>query len=151
MPTEDAGPGFRVREARWQDDAVALGQIRQAVFVREQGVPLELEWDGRDSEAWQVLALDASGTPIGCGRLLPDGQIGRMAVLSRWRGHGVGTALLQQLLELGRRELPSTALFLHAQCAAERFYVRHGFRPRGEVFQEAGIPHRHMVLEADHD
>ena len=71
--------------------------VRIAVFVIEQNIPEELEWDEHDVTSVHVLAEDAAGTPVGCGRLLPDGHIGRMAVLPGWRGHGVGAALLQSL------------------------------------------------------
>jgi predicted GNAT family N-acyltransferase len=80
---------------------------------------------------------------IGTGRLLPDGHIGRMAVLADWRGKGVGRALLERLLEEAR--LQSCALALHAQTHASGFYRRFGFVEEGPEFMEAGIPHRTMV------
>jgi len=90
-----------------------------------------------------VLALDADGTPIGTGRLTPDGKIGRMAVTKDWRNTGVGAALLQFLVESARqRGLPSCRL--NAQSHALGFYRKHGFKAHGEEFLEAGIPHRHM-------
>ncbi|HEC84052.1 MAG: GNAT family N-acetyltransferase [Candidatus Parabeggiatoa sp. nov. 2] len=93
---------FTIKPAHWPDDAAALRMIRETVFVKELGVPQELEWDGHDQEATHVLAVFLAGDvlekPIGTGRLLPDGQIGRMAVLKDWRGLGVGTAMLKMLL-----------------------------------------------------
>lgn len=134
--------GFRVIAV--EDYAAAqpaLRAVREAVFVREQNVPLALELDAeRDPRCQHVLAFDASGEPIGTGRLTPDRRIGRMAVLASWRGRGVGEALLAALLEraqaLGWREVS-----LHSQAGATGFYARHGFLPFGERFLEAGIEH----------
>ena len=82
----------------WKDAADALSDIRRRVFIDEQGVPPELEWDGLDTSAMHVMATSREGEAIGTARLLPDGQIGRMAVLAQWRGTGVGTAMLQRLI-----------------------------------------------------
>ena len=91
---------FTVRVADWQRDLARLRAIRVAVFVVEQNVPEELEWDRIDPACVHVLAEDRTGTPIGCGRLLPDGHIGRMAVLSDWRGAGVGAGVLPRAARL---------------------------------------------------
>lgn len=135
---------FTIRRAHWPQDREALRLVRETVFVQEQGVPLELEWDGRDAEALHLLAEDRHGQPVGTGRLLPDGHIGRMAVLAGWRGRGVGTALLRRLMELGLAQ-GHRRLVLAAQLTAVPFYQRLGFEPVGEVFQDAGIPHRRMI------
>lgn len=117
--------------------------IREQVFIREQHVPVELEWDGEDESAMHLLAEDAAGQAIGTARLLPDGHIGRVAVLAAWRGRGVGNALMRRMLQLaknnGHREV-----FLDAQVDAIDFYLGLGFAVEGEVFMDAGIPHRHM-------
>ncbi|HIE55956.1 MAG TPA: GNAT family N-acetyltransferase, partial [Chromatiaceae bacterium] len=94
---------FTIRPARWPEDEEQLRLVREKVFVVEQKVPLELEWDGLDSQCLHLLAEDDQGDPIGTARLLPDGHIGRMAVLKPWRGRGVGTALLNALMQEGRR------------------------------------------------
>jgi predicted GNAT family N-acyltransferase len=137
--------GFRVRRADWQADRTRLRAVREAVFVVEQHVPLALEWDELDAASLHVLAETDGGEPIGTGRLLPDGHVGRMAVLAHWRGSGVGSALLRELLnaagEAGMQEV-----VLHAQAHAVQFYRRHGFAPEGEAFMEAGIPHQAMRL-----
>ncbi len=78
-------PAYTLRLASWQEDSRALKLIREAVFIYEQGISVELEWDGLDPDSIHVLALDASGHPIGTARLRPDGAIGRMAVLKEWR------------------------------------------------------------------
>ena len=136
---------FYIRRARWPEERESLRLVREAVFVQEQGVPLALEWDGRDEEAFHLLAEDRQGNPIGTARLLPEGHIGRMAVVKPWRGRGVGTALLRAMVEEGRRR-KLERLALNAQLEAVPFYERAGFRALGEVFEDAGIPHRRMEL-----
>ena len=131
-----------VRPADWHVDRDMLKALREAVFIREQGVPADLEWDESDPGARHVVAL-INGIPIGTGRLLPDGHIGRMAVLRQWRGKGAGSALLTELMEIARA-LGMKRVQLNAQVHALPFYLRHGFRAQGEEFLEAGIPHRRM-------
>lgn len=136
---------FRVRRADWQRDAAILSALRNAVFVREQGVPKGLEFDGQDAQALHLLAEAADGTALGTARLLPDGQIGRMAVLAPWRRQGVGRALLLELLRIATdTRLPTP--HLHAQEAVIGFYAAHGFVASGAGFTEAGIAHRRMHL-----
>ncbi|HEY1328614.1 MAG TPA: GNAT family N-acetyltransferase [Casimicrobiaceae bacterium] len=137
--------GFTVRVADWRSDHAALAGIRRAVFIVEQQVPENLEWDDIDAQCLHALAHDAHGTPIGCGRLLPDGYIGRMAVVAPWRGRGVGGALLTRLMEIARARGDARVL-LNAQVQAMPFYARHGFAPQGPPFDEAGIPHQTMAL-----
>lgn len=147
MPDEPTRtePAVRVRPARWPDDESAIRAIREAVFVVEQGVPAQLEWDGRDARCAQVLALDSQGNPLGTARMLPDGQIGRMAVLAPWRGQGVGRALLGELLRLAATQ-GLEKVWLHAQARAADFYRRQGFRVMGDPFEEASIVHVAMIL-----
>ena len=117
--------------------------VREMVFIEEQHVPEELEWDGLDEAASHVIALDSHAQVIGTARLLDNGHIGRMAVLAEWRRQGVGSAMLNALLGLARQKhLPR--VFLHAQTSAIDFYKQHGFSLRGEEFMDAGIPHRYM-------
>ena len=136
-------PEFAVRSADWSRDQHSLKAIRYAVFCVEQGVPEALEWDGSDGECVHAIAEDPAGQPVGCGRLLPDGHIGRMAVLAAWRGKGVGNALLVHLVALARSRGDAKAM-LNAQTHALPFYARHGFVAVGESFEEAGIPHLAM-------
>jgi predicted GNAT family N-acyltransferase len=139
---------FSVHPVAYESALPQLRQVRETVFVQEQGVPLELEWDELDPVCHHVVARDDRGQPIGTGRLTPKHTIGRMAVLADWRGRGVGDALLRALVEqargLGWRELS-----LHAQVTALGFYARHGFLPCGERFMEAGIEHQTMRLLVD--
>jgi predicted GNAT family N-acyltransferase len=139
--TEDAG--YLVAPADWAGDAGAIRGIRDAVFVRELGIPADLEWDGLDPDCAHLLAYDMAGNPIGTARLQADGHIGRMAVLPEWRGRGVGSALLLMLIDLAAAH-GLDEVFLNAQTAAAAFYFRHGFIGSGEEFEAAGIPHIRM-------
>jgi predicted GNAT family N-acyltransferase len=136
---------FAVRSADWGRDRAMLKAIRYEVFVVEQRVPEALEWDGIDAQCIHAIAEDANGNAIGCGRLLPDGHIGRMAVRAQWRGRQVGARMLEHLIALARRR-GDAKVMLNAQVQAMPFYARFGFVPAGEPFDEAGIPHQAMEL-----
>lgn len=131
---------FTVRRADWAQDREALGSVRRAVFIDEQGVPEEMEWDAHDAVSMHWLVEDAAGRAIGCARLLPDGHIGRMAVLAPWRGRGIGRALLDAVLDAAHASGQPRAQ-LSAQTHAVDFYRRAGFETVGDVYDEAGIPH----------
>jgi predicted GNAT family N-acyltransferase len=136
---------FHIRAVDYQADIALLRLIRETVFVKEQNVPIELEWDDLDPLCDHVLAIDFQGNPIGTGRLTPEQTIGRMAVLEQWRGKGVGDALLVNLIELAKqKQLPSVSL--HAQISAVGFYLKHGFLAYGPTYLEAGIVHQSMKL-----
>jgi predicted GNAT family N-acyltransferase len=120
--------------------------IRMRVFVKEQGVPEEIELDEDDRCAIQFLALVA-GKVVGTGRIVlhrGGAKIGRMAVLKSYRGKGVGTKLLQKAIEAAKRK-SARGIYLHAQVPVIGFYETAGFRAIGPVFDEAGIPHRKMI------
>ena len=136
---------FVVHMVDWQAGEPLLRMVRETVFMREQGVSPELEWDGLDGASRHALAVNAEGNAIGCGRLTPDAHIGRMAVLREWRGRGVGSALLQALLDEARRQ-GWREVELNAQVQALPFYRRFGFREEGEVFMDADMPHLRMRL-----
>jgi len=138
-----ANSGFFVAPANYHSDLAALRAVRETVFVQEQQVPLELEWDALDPDSAHVLARDDNGRPIGTGRLTPEHKIGRMAVLAPWRGKGVGAALLLALIDEARRR-GWEDVSLHAQVDAVGFYRHYGFEPYGERFVEAGIDHQSM-------
>lgn len=140
---------LKIREARWPDDAPRLEALRREVFVEEQGVPAAIEWDGRDADALHVLAEDDDGVAVGCGRLLDDGRIGRLAVRHPARGTGIGARMLAELVLLARRR-GVAGVYLHAQADAVAFYERAGFLRRGEPFEEAGIMHLDMHQELDY-
>ncbi len=165
-----ARPEVIVEVLDWTRAGADAMPVRETVFVIGQGVPGELERDGRDPLCRQAVArlmgAAASGSPgeggaarktpnepnrpagaegavVGTGRLLPDGHIGRMAVLPPWRGCGIGGAILEALTGEARA-IGMSEVVLHAQVHAEDFYRRHGFVAEGEIFMEAGIEHRLM-------
>ncbi|NOV23892.1 GNAT family N-acetyltransferase [Cupriavidus necator] len=127
----------------WSEARDRARAIRYTVFVEEQGVPVELEWDEWDELSWHALALAEDGTPVATGRLLPDGHIGRMAVLKPARGTGVGALVLDALMRKAE-QLGYPELVLNAQTHAAPFYARVGFVQVGPEFEEAGIPHVEM-------
>lgn len=131
---------FTVKPVYWNATEKTLKAIRKTVFVDEQGVPEDLEWDGLDEQAYHVMAFAPDGQPIGTGRLLQDGHIGRVAVLKEWRGKGVGRALLDMLLVISNK-MGYEEVKLHAQTRVLDFYLRKGFVAQGQEFMEAGIPH----------
>lgn len=118
--------------------------VRYAVFVIEQKIPAELEWDAADAQCLHAVAYDADGKAVGTGRLLPDAHIGRMAVLATGRGQGVGAKILRALMKEAQAR-GDQAVRLNAQQSAENFYLKEGFVRDGELFEEAGIPHVSMV------
>ena len=131
---------FAIRNASWESDGDALRAVRRVVFIDEQAIPEDLEWDDSDPVSVHALGVDRDGRPIATGRLLDDGHIGRIAVVREWRGRGVGAALFEHLVaaagERGHR-----TLFLNAQTQAAEFYARYGFVRAGDEYIEAGIPH----------
>ena len=137
--------GFHLVPASWPQDCAALRSVRDAVFIQEQRIAPEDEWDELDEPSRHVLAVDAGGQPIGCARLTPQRRIGRMAVLAAWRGKGVGMALLQHCIAEARA-LGWSEVQLSAQEHAMRFYARVGFEAYGDTYLDAGIPHRMMRL-----
>ena len=137
--------GVHTREVSWHSHQRALSSLRRTVFVEEQGVAEDQEWDGADPDCRHFLAEDADGRPVGTARLMPSGQIGRMAVLVDWRKRGIGARLLG-LAVAAARAADYRVIFLHAQSHAVGFYERAGFRVTGPPFTEAGILHREMTL-----
>ena len=138
---------FTTQLCTWQEGETPLRAIRTRVFIQEQNVPAALEWDGEDAQAVHAVAWDAAGRAIGSARLLlceASAHIGRMAVLAEWRGQGVGSALLECVVEAARKRGVGTA-FLNAQITAVEFYARAGFIAEGEMFLDAGIPHLRMT------
>ena len=129
-----------IRIGPWAEQQKVAQAIRYAVFVIEQKIPAELEWDVMDAECLHAIAYDEKGEALGTGRLLPDGHIGRMAVHQRARGSGVGGHILNALVEAAQQR-GDAVVKLNSQASAEGFYVRHGFSRDGYEFMEAGIPH----------
>lgn len=115
-------------------------EIRHEVFVIEQKVPVELEWDEMDAISVHAVAYDENGKAIATGRLLPDGHIGRMAVRKTARGQGIGGRVLKALMAEAQKR-GDHVVILNAQTHAEPFYRRFGFAREGDEFMDAGIPH----------
>ncbi len=142
--------GVRIRETTWKRDRDRLKLVRQRVFVEEQGVPEEMEWDRHDSRCHHWLAEIPDTSPVGTVRMTPEGHVGRLSVLAEWRGHGIAHALMQALLERARRD-GHRRLQLDAQLHAIGLYEKLGFVVHGQVFFDAGLPHRRMTLDLDPD
>lgn len=136
---------FRVEPADYQVDFKDLRAVREPVFVIEQNVPIEEEWDALDPLCYHFIARDTDNKPIGTGRLTPEHKLGRMAVLKEWRGKEVGAALVQTMLDKAR-ELGWDEVSLNSQVSAIGFYEKFGFVCYDEEFEEAGIKHRKMKL-----
>ena len=124
----------------WDVQKSAAEVIRYDVFVIEQNVPVVMEWDEMDAVSLHAIAYDEGDEVVGTGRLLPDGHIGRMAVTKSQRGAGIGSVILQALMQEAQRR-GDRSVVLHAQVQAEAFYARFGFVREGDVFMEAGIAH----------
>ena len=137
-----------VRTGSWGELGADAGPIRTEVFVQEQRIPADMEWDDADAHGVHAVAYNRFGLALGTGRLLEHvpgvAKIGRMAVRQSARGSRIGLAVLDALLQAGRQRGDREAL-LHAQLGAASFYERAGFVARGPVFVEAGIPHVEMV------
>jgi predicted GNAT family N-acyltransferase len=145
---EAGEPVLRVRTGSWAELGADASRIRTEVFVREQRIPAELEWDEADAEAVHAVAYNRLGQAVATGRLLPASEgvakIGRMAVHQALRGGGVGEQVLRALA-VQAQQRGDRAVELHAQRTASAFYARLGFAPRGEPYEEAGIPHITMT------
>lgn len=128
----------------WETLGQAASEIRRQVFIEEQNVPINEEWDGLDPECQHFLAL-LDGQPVGTARLLPDAHIGRVAVLADARGTGIGLLLMQAAIEAARHA-GHAKVALSAQVHALAFYQQQGFIAHGDEFMDAGIPHQAMTL-----
>ena len=139
----------RIELMPWERARTEASRVRFRVFVEEQGVPRDIELDERDGDCVHALAYE-HGKVVGTGRLLPREEgapavahIGRMAVLPECRGRGIGSRILESLIGKAR-ERGEELVALSAQVHAVEFYRSHGFQPVGEIYDEAGIPHRKM-------
>jgi predicted GNAT family N-acyltransferase len=140
--------GLRIVPIENAEQMKQAHDIRRRVFIEEQHVPEEIEMDEDDAHAFHALAI-LDGKPVGCGRYVAHGnevKIGRMAVLANLRTRGIGREILVYLMRIAGERGYRDAV-LHAQMTAEGFYLKNGYAPVGEVFEEAGIAHRKMVRE----
>ena len=137
---------FTVSLIGWRDGEPLLRSIRETVFIGEQGIPEELEWDGLDESCRHALALSLQGNAIGCGRMQPDGHIGHIAVLPQWRRQKIGTAILEALLDYARaNDYPQVSV--DAQPSSMQCYKRFGFATESEVPANAELPQIRMLLK----
>ena len=145
---EAGKPMVEVRVGSWAELGREAKAIRNAVFVEEQRIPAEMEWDEADSDCVHAVAFNRFGFPLATGRLLEHvpgvAKIGRMAVVQTMRGSRVGRSVLDALMQAAR-ERGQREVLLHAQVSAAPFYARAGFSERGLPFDEAGIPHIEMA------
>lgn len=141
-------PVFEVRRGDWTTLGVDAARVRTEVFVQEQAIPLDEEWDEADATALHAVVYNRLDQALATGRLLVHApgvaRIGRMAVLRAMRGSGLGADVLRTLMDAARQRGDHEVL-LHAQTSARGFYERLGFQPRGKVFYEVDIPHIEMV------
>ena len=139
-----------VHVGSWHDLQKLASPLRQQVFVQEQKVPADMEWDEDDATAIHAVAVNRMGKALATGRLLVHGpgvgRIGRMAVQKQMRGTRLGRQVLDALMEAAR-ERGDRQVILHAQCSAEGFYKRAGYSVQGDVYEEAGIAHINMARE----
>lgn len=133
---------LRIELMPWEKARAHAAQIRFTVFVEEQGVPREIELDDQDNGSLHAVAFHGAET-VGTARLLPDGHIGRMAVLRDWRGRGIGALMLQSLMQAAKQR-GDTEVALSAQVHAVPFYAANGFVAEGDEYLEAGIRHQAM-------
>ncbi|RQO36955.1 4-hydroxybenzoyl-CoA thioesterase [Variovorax sp. KBW07] len=147
MGFEAGEPMRTVETGNWDTLGEGAGALRRAVFIEEQNIPKELEWDAHDAVVLHAVARNRVGQVIATGRLLPaeDGvsHIGRVAVHRNLRGGGHGAAVMKALEEAAHAR-GDRVVALNAQRSAESFYARLGYLPQGDGFEEAGIPHIEM-------
>ena len=139
---------LKVEIVKWIDDHTQLKNIREKVFIQEQKVTPELEWDGMDESAIHFLVFKDEEA-IGCARAVVIKnymQLGRMAVLKKYRGVGIGSALLEKAIVTAKLK-QLTSIHISAQCYAIDFYLKFGFKVMSDIYLDAEIPHRDMTLE----
>ena len=138
---------LKVEIVKWIDGYAPLSMIREKVFIEEQKVTPQLEWDGRDEEAIHFLAYQDEKA-IGCARAFVienHMQLGRMAVLKEYRNKGIGSFLIEKAITTAKLNQLSK-ISISAQCHAINFYKKFGFEVTSEVYLDAGISHQDMEL-----
>ena len=139
---------LKIEIVKWIDGLSQLKNIREKVFIQEQKVTPELEWDGMDENAMHFLVFKDEEA-IGCARAVVIKnymQLGRMAVLKEYRGQGIGSALLEKAMTIAKLNQLS-AIYISAQCHAIDFYKKFGFEVKSDIYLDAEIPHRDMTLD----
>ena len=139
---------LKIEIVKWIDDHTQLKNIREQVFIQEQKVTPQLEWDGMDENAMHFLVFNDKAA-IGCARAIvikDHMQLGRMAVLKEYRGQGIGSALLEKAMTIAKLNQLSV-IYISAQCHAIDFYKKFGFEVKSDIYLDAEIPHRDMTLD----
>ena len=139
---------LKIEIVKWIDSLSQLKNIREKVFIQEQKVTPQLEWDGMDEKAMHFLVFNDKAA-IGCARAIvikDHMQLGRMAVLKEYRGQGIGSALLEKAMTIAKLNQLS-AIYISAQCHAIDFYKKFGFEVKSDIYLDAEIPHRDMTLD----
>ena len=139
---------LKVEIVKWIDSHTQLKNIREKVFIEEQKVTPQLEWDGMDEKAMHFLVFKDEEA-IGCARAVVIKnymQLGRMAVLKEYRGQGIGGALIEKAMTIAKLNQLS-AIYISAQCHAIDFYKKFGFEVKSDIYLDAEIPHRDMTLD----
>lgn len=136
---------FVIKQTSFDENRDAIISIREQVFIKEQHVPEELEWDGLDDDAVQLLVMHHEH-PVATSRMLDDGHIGRMAVIPAYRKQGIGGHMLSTLIKIAKQKGLSR-VYLSAQVEAIDFYRKHGFTVNSDTYMDAGIPHKDMYLK----
>ena len=135
---------FTVKNVDWGKEKHRLSRLREKVFVCEWRIPKECEFDQQDTQSFHVLIVDENNAEVATGRLTPGGEIGRIAVVPKFRGKEVYRALFNALLEIAKQHgLDDVSV----QCELEgvEYYQQQGFRPVGTVYMDAGIPRQKMA------
>lgn len=145
MTEKQVSEPIRLVVGGWQQCRHDAIPVRHEVFIVEQAVPSNLELDEFDAVSTHVVAYSIANEALGTGRLLPDGHIGRVAVLKAWRGRGIGWQIMQALMQQARRQ-GLRRVELSAQYHARSFYEDMGFQAEGGIYMEAGIEHIAMRL-----
>lgn len=154
LPPSDLPMNHTIIITNWQHHKTELSNIRKQVFIEEQAVPEQDEWDDLDATAIHFLVQSNQGKALGCARLLteplPDSgytyHIGRVALLQPFRNQGIGHQLMVFIIEYCQQHAPHQSIYLHAQTPRRVFYERLGFNAQGDEFMDAGIPHIHMLF-----
>ena len=139
---------LKIEIVKWIDGLSQLKNIREKVFIQEQKVTPQLEWDGMDEKAIHFLVFNDNAA-IGCARAIvikDHMQLGRMAVLKEYRGQGIGSALLEKAMTIAKLNQLSV-IYISAQCHTIDFYKKFGFEVKSDIYLDAEIPHRDMTLD----
>ena len=139
---------LKIEIVKWIDGLSQLKNIREKVFIQEQKVTPQLEWDGMDEKAIHFLVFNDKAA-IGCARAIvikDHMQLGRMAVLKEYRSQGIGGALIEKAMTIAKLNQLS-AIYISAQCHAIDFYKKFGFEVTSDIYLDAEIPHRDMTLD----